>query len=173
MRPPLLASAISLNLYAEVVKGLSLPTMVASLSVTTWAGAGVTSPRTAKMTSAARRTMTSLQRCWGWAASGLAYIPGPPGSQASRLCYTRPHELDRSGLSAQCDAHGPGRPRTRAQSRDDDGARHQHLSGRPQLSDPDRHRCRRGGLPVAVRALPARARLAAAGAHHPDPPPSR
>src|SRR6266851_3760004 len=95
MRPPLFASAISLNLYAEVVKGLSLPTMVASLRVTTWAGAGEASPNTMSMTSAARRTMTSLQRR------------------------------------------------------------------------------RRGRLSGAVRAVPAGARLAAAGAHHPDPSPSR
>src|SRR6267142_1947003 len=80
MRPPLLASAISLNLYAEVVKGLSLPTMVASLRVTTWAGAGVTSPRTVRMTSTARRTMTSLQRRWGVGGVWARLYPRlPPG----------------------------------------------------------------------------------------------
>src|SRR5262244_2809391 len=39
MRPPLLASATSLNFIAEVVNGLSLPTIVASLRVTVCAGA--------------------------------------------------------------------------------------------------------------------------------------
>src|SRR2546425_4948558 len=39
MRPPLFASATSLNLKAEVVNGLSLPTIVASLSVTVCARA--------------------------------------------------------------------------------------------------------------------------------------
>src|SRR5215470_10431860 len=41
MRPPLLASATSLNFIAEVVNGLSLPTIVASLRVTVCAGAAL------------------------------------------------------------------------------------------------------------------------------------
>src|SRR5689334_23809375 len=51
----LFRSAISLNLYAEVVNGLSLPTMVASFRVTTWAGAGKTDPSTTSAATTRRR----------------------------------------------------------------------------------------------------------------------
>jgi branched-chain amino acid transport system ATP-binding protein len=44
-------------------------------------------------------------------------------------------------------------------TRDDDRARHQHLSDRPPRPDPARHQRRRGRLRAAVRTLPGRARL--------------
>src|SRR6266850_2346504 len=55
MRPPLLASATSLNFMAEVVNGLSLPTIVASLSVTVCAGATAGRSSTAAVRSTRKR----------------------------------------------------------------------------------------------------------------------
>src|SRR6267143_398504 len=61
LRPPLLASATSLNLTAEVVNGLSLPTIVASLSVTVWAKTGDATPSTNGSTRR-KRIMAGLQQ---------------------------------------------------------------------------------------------------------------
>src|SRR5207237_1290475 len=82
-------------------------------------------------------------------------------------------ELDRSDVPEDGDGVRAGRPRARAQPGHDDGARDEHVPRRPPRPDPHRHRCGRGRLRAAPRALPRRAQLPAAGPGDSHAPPPR
>src|SRR5262245_12541906 len=91
MRPPLLASATSLNFIAEVVNGLSLPTIVASLRVTVCAGAALGWSSTAAVRNATKHFIeASTAARVGTGARPILvlaiYPPGaPPVTTATRL----------------------------------------------------------------------------------------